>query len=345
MRSFIVKIFSIVLMFFGVRDENDLAGYAFLLCFGTVGNYLLNAISLKSLVRFDFTQIEIKKHLKPILTFFASVVAIEIYSLVDVTMLTAMLESKYVGYYTNSTKIVKMLANTLTAMSAVLMPRLSAYFGEMNYPKIEKLSQKFLYITMTLAVPCCIGIILTADHLVSVLLGNSFEPAVVTVQILSFLIPLMPLSGGVFCQLLLTSNNEKKYLMCVMTGAVVNVILNAILIVKQRQNGAAVASVIAELVVCFMMIHLSRKIVKVNIKKCGLWSIILSSMVMAISVVGVKAACCHTNVCFRLFLEVAIGVMVYLIMLVITKNILIEMIWKNSKNRRKKKGQNANLMG
>ena len=70
----------------------------------------------------------LKKHIAPIMTFFVSVIAIEIYSLLDVSMLTAMSNSMSVGYYSNSTKIVKAVANTLTGISAVLMPRFSLSF-------------------------------------------------------------------------------------------------------------------------------------------------------------------------------------------------------------------------
>jgi O-antigen/teichoic acid export membrane protein len=57
---------------------------------------------------------------------------------------------------------------------------------------------------------------------VEVLFGVEFLPAISTIRILSILIVLKPLSGGVFCQLLLTAGKEKSYLACVLIGTVVN---------------------------------------------------------------------------------------------------------------------------
>ena len=62
-------------------------------------------------------------------------------------MLTVMSNATSVGYYSNSTKIVKAAANTLTGISAVLMPRFSYLFSEDNKSEIKKLSRQFLNVT------------------------------------------------------------------------------------------------------------------------------------------------------------------------------------------------------
>lgn len=192
---------------------------------------MLNFINLKKYVKICFHNMVLKKHIAPIMTFFVSVIAIEIYSLLDVSMLTAMSNSMSVGYYSNSTKIVKAVANTLTGISAVLMPRFSYLFSENKKDEIKKLSGQFLNVTFLISIPCCIGIILTANQIVEVLFGGDFTPAIATIRILAALIVLMPLSGGVFCQLLLTSGKEKYYLFCVLSGTVVNALLNSWIVI------------------------------------------------------------------------------------------------------------------
>ena len=41
-RSLVIKIVSILLLFIFVRKKSDLVAYAFIICFGSIGNYLLN---------------------------------------------------------------------------------------------------------------------------------------------------------------------------------------------------------------------------------------------------------------------------------------------------------------
>ena len=156
-RSFVIKIVSLLLLFIFVRRKSDLVAYAFIICFGSIGNYVLNFINLKRYVKLSFCNISLKKHIRPIMTFFVSVIAIEIYSLLDVSMLTVMSNATSVGYYSNSTKIVKAAANTLTGISAVLMPRFSYLFSEDNKSEIKKLSRQFLNVTFLISVPCCCG--------------------------------------------------------------------------------------------------------------------------------------------------------------------------------------------
>lgn len=49
-RSFIVKGISLLLMFIFVRNKTDTVAYAIIVCFGTVGNYILNIVNLPSYV-------------------------------------------------------------------------------------------------------------------------------------------------------------------------------------------------------------------------------------------------------------------------------------------------------
>ncbi len=327
-RSLIVKILSVFLLFIFVRKETDLIAYALIICFGSVGNYILNFLNLRKYIRMQISGLNLKKHLVPVLTFFISVIAIEIYSLLDVTMLTAMTDSTCVGYYTNSTKIVKAVANTLTGVSAVLMPRFSYLFAEDDKKKIQELSGNFLNITFLISIPSCIGLILVADQLVTILFGAGFEPAIATIRILSFLIIFMPLSGGVFCQLLLTSGNEKKYLMCVLVGTIVNAALNSLFISRYAQNGAAAASVIAEMVISGMMIIASMRAVKVFMKKRDIISILCSVIMMIVVIILLKNIFFALPMWLELTTEILGAIIAYFAGIIFIKNSITQNLLK-----------------
>ena len=309
-RSFVIKIVSLLLLFIFVRRKSDLVAYAFIICFGSIGNYVLNFINLKRYVKLSFCNISLKKHIRPIM----------IYSLLDVSMLTVMSNATSVGYYSNSTKIVKAAANTLTGISAVLMPRFSYLFSEDNKSEIKKLSRQFLNVTFLISVPCCCGIILVADQIVEVLFGVEFLPAISTIRILSILIVLMPLSGGVFCQLLLTAGKEKSYLACVLIGTVVNAVLNYLLIPTFTQNGAAIASVVAEFTVSISMIVATRRTIKVNMCCRDVFSILTSAFFMSLTLVLCHKLFSGQAVWMRLLVEIVIAVLVYFVCVFMLKN-------------------------
>ncbi len=268
--------------------------------------------------------------------FFASVIAIELYSLLDVTMLTYMSDSYSVGYYSNATKIVKMFANTVTSIGAVLLPRLSFYFMEKKYVEVKKVIQNFLNVIMLLALPACIGMILTADQITYILFGNEFLESASTVRILAPLIILMPLSGGIFGQILLTSGEEKKYLFCVSTGAILNVILNAIFIPLWKQNGAAIASICTEFIVSLSMIWYSLKIIKIKISLSDIVKILISLIVLTFTVIIVKQFVVNRPHMLGLMIEVFCAVLSYMVSLVILRHEFIMTICKSLNFKRLK---------
>ena len=63
------------------------------------------------------------------------------------------------------------------------------------------------------------------------------------------------------------SGNEKKMILCVGTGAIVNIVGNAILIPMYQEYGAAIASVVSEIVVMIMYVNQGRRVFK--LEKCG----------------------------------------------------------------------------
>lgn len=318
-RSFIIKGVSVIALFLFVNDSTDIFYYAGIVCFGTVGNYLLNILNLYKYVNFSFESLSLNKHFKVIMTFFGSVIAIELYSLLDITMLTYMTDSNTVGYYSNSVKVIKMLANTMTAIGAVLLPRLSLYFIEKKYDDIHSIVQKFLDVIILISIPACIGIYIISDQIVYLLFGVDFTKSISTICILSPLIILMPLSGGVFGQLLLTSGEEKKYLKCVCLGAIFNFIFNYILIPSFGKNGAAFASVCTELIVSISMIFYTNKIIKVKLNKNNMLKVILSTLLFSLLLIIFRNKFTNLSILISLIIEIIVSVSIYAVCLCILK--------------------------
>ena len=167
---------------------------------------------------------------------------------------------------------------------------------------------------------------MVADMVVSILFGNSFMPAITTLRILTPLVIMMPLSGGVFGQLLLTTDNENKFLKSVVIGSVGNIILNMLLIPVLAQNGAAIASVVTEALVTILMIIQCRKMANIILDYKCLASIIFSACLMCGAIIIVKNYLGVNGSLIALIIDIVVGVIFYLIGLVITKNDMITTI-------------------
>ncbi|SDN05593.1 flippase [Bacillus sp. OK048] len=320
MRSLAIKVISLILMLILVKTKQDIWIYAIIVCFGTVGNYIFNMVQLRRYVNFRFFNLKVSRHFKPIIIFFASVLAIELYSLLDITMLTKMSNPESVGYFSNAVKIVKMLAGTFTAIGAVLLPRLSIYYSQNDLKRVEEVINTFLKIMIFISIPSCVGLVLISDKIVFVLFGRDFLPAIETIKILSPLLILMPLSGGVFGQLLLTTDKEKTFFKCVFFGTCVNVILNVILIPLYNQNGAAIASVATEAMVTALMLVACRKLTKIPLNVKYYLSIGISAFCMALVITLVEKIFSGVSLLPLMVLDVVLGALTYFIILLMLKN-------------------------
>lgn len=109
-RNTIVKLVSLASVFIFVKDSNDVLIYTLILGLSSlIGNitfwvYIPNSIG--------FREIKIENllaHLKASLALFIPQISIQIYLLLDRTLLGILTDSIQVGYYENSQKIVKII--------------------------------------------------------------------------------------------------------------------------------------------------------------------------------------------------------------------------------------------
>lgn len=248
LRSAAVKVLSILAMFLFVKEPEDDIIYGLILCMGVGGNYLFNICYARRSVKLTLRGLKPGRHIRPVLAIMISTAAASLYSKVDITMLGWLCGETAVGYYTSAHKVVSILLTLVTALSAVFLPRLS-YLYENDKHKFDEYINLGLKVVLFLALPCCVGLTLVADQLTLVLFGAEFLPAASVIRILSVFI-IVKGAGDLLCyQAVISSGKEKKLIGSRIAAGVTNILLNALLIPRYSYNGAAIASVVSELVV------------------------------------------------------------------------------------------------
>ena len=286
-RSLIVKIGMLIVLFISVKKPSDYINYAFVQVLGMAGNYILNILQLNKYdVRLEIKGISLRQHIKPILILLCTNIAIELYSLVDITMLSVFCSDEVVGYYTNATKLVKIIITVVAAIGGTLLPRLSSYYIQGNVEKCGELVSKTANVLFFVFAPCGVGLILLADKIMPMAFGDSFIPATVTLRIAALLIYALGFSNLFGTQVLMTFDKERQLMVCTLIGAFTNVILNSVLIPIYAQNGAAIASVISELLVTVFTIFFARKCIYIKIYLKDLVSSIVSTVIM-VALIGI----------------------------------------------------------
>lgn len=322
-RSFVIKLASLVLLFMLVRTTKDYVNYAIVNIIGVAGNNIVNCVNLRKYnIHYLFRNLNLKIHLKPVLILLCTTIAVELYTLVDTTMLTFMCSSKNVAYYTNSTRIVRMVITLVTAMGGVLLPRLSLYTSQGRFKDIEFIVNKMFRILFFLLIPCGIGLFFISDAVIILFFGESFREAITTLKIASLLIYALGFTNLFGTQILLTFGQEKKLFIATIFGAISNIFLNSMLIPVWEQNGAAIASVVSELIVTLITYYYTRKYVMFNNNRSTVIKTLLSSLFMGI-LLFILHIHINSNILY-LITALLVGVVVYFGTNLIMKNEVVE---------------------
>ncbi len=243
-RSVVFKLVTVVAIFFLVKTPQDILPFLLVSVFSNLLLQCWNVYTAIQKVGWVFADLKLKRHIQSLGIIFLTGVCTSVYTAFDTTILGLLDSVDEVGFYATSVRIAKMFIPIVSALSIVMIPKVVHGFGkdQMNYTYHQK---SFLFI-LELSVPLMFGIYLLAHEWVWLLAGNSFEPAVFTLQILSPVTLLVGLNNLFGMQMLSASGHERTLLSIVTLAMVISVVLNSCLIPYLHHTGAAIAMIVTE---------------------------------------------------------------------------------------------------
>jgi O-antigen/teichoic acid export membrane protein len=324
-RSILIKTISLVSIFLFVGCERDYLKYAIILVVATVGNYIFNVIHVFNYITCCPQKLSVKRHLGSVIVLFSTQIAVSLYALLDTTMIGIFCKEENVAYYSYPVTLVRTIVTIITAIGTVMLPRLTILVQEKKYIELKMLVETTLNILLFLSIPAFCGLLLVSRKLVLFFFGEAFEPAVNTIRILAFLIPIMSLGNLFGTQLLMAFNKEKQLLYSVVLGSIVNMSLNFILIRKYAQNGAAFASVVTELLVMLIQVILVNRNIRIKIDFFDLLKTIISVLFMCAVVLVINRV--FQNGLAGFFLSIMLGAIVYISVAIFLKEKVCVLLW------------------
>lgn len=320
-RSIIFQVISLVLMFLFVKKEGDYYIYAAINVLASVGGNIFDFIHARKYIkpRLCFNT-RIFCHLKTSCIFFASSIASSIYSNIDITMLGILCSDYCVGIYSVSVKIFSVIRSVLSAIMTVTNPRLTYYRMNNMENDFNHLVSRLIKTMFILVLPMIFGINLTAKEIIVVISGERYLDAVPSLRILSFAL-LASVLACITSSILLASKKEKLVLRGTVSAAIVNLALNTFFIPKWAQNGAALTTVLAEIVVFAVGYFYARK----NVKIIGIMQTVVDSVIGCCAMCAVSFIINEllSNYFLLLFVKVIVCMTLYFIILVLLKNDIV----------------------
>lgn len=240
-RTIAFQVISLILMFIFVHKSDDYIKYALITVLSSSGANIMNILYRKRYCKVRFTSnIDWKKHIVPIMLLFVMILSQTIFNTVDVTMLGLIKGDYEVGIFSSAQKMSSIINQLISSLMFVIMPKMSYLFAEGDYNKINKLLRKVLGFNILIGLPCVVGVACLSEDIIFIIAGKGFLQAAPVLSLLMIAL-FWGLFGGNFLgnAVLLPSKGEKYYMIVCCITAMVNIILNAILIPIFGAYGAA----------------------------------------------------------------------------------------------------------
>ena len=244
-RSLLVRVCSVIALFIFVKTREDLLYYAAIQVMATVGNNVFNFIRLRKYICWDMSclsGLQFKKHLQVSLRLFVLNLIVSLYVILDSVMLGFLKDDAAVGYYAGAMRMTKIVLGIVTSLGVVLLPRFSNLLSTGKRGEFINLGNKAISFTLAMVLPMTVGLILLAQPIILLFCGESYEPSILTLQILAPIIIFIGFSGLLGMQVLYPLGYEKLVIRATLLGAILNITLNLLLIPRYSQYGAAVAT-------------------------------------------------------------------------------------------------------
>ena len=202
-----------------------------------------------------------------------------IYIWTDSIMLSIFKNELDVGYYSVAYRMVLALSFITVAFNASIYPVLSRYYTSKPKKSINIIIEKYFSIMSLLGIPIGVGTTLLANKIIGIVFGPEYYPAAIALKILIWSLvfsyiscPFVKLFESINMQILVTK----------ITGisALINIIINYLLIPRYSIIGASVATLITEAIVAISLMLFAIKMNYFKFNYISILKVIIGSLLM-----------------------------------------------------------------
>ncbi|MBZ2405256.1 oligosaccharide flippase family protein [Liquorilactobacillus hordei] len=332
--SFFVQFFVYIGIIFLVKSSSDLIVYTLLQCLGiflsqaVVWSFIFKYVRLTNINFHSFL-----KHIKGSFQFFIPQVSIVLYNDLNKTLLGLFVSNAAVGYYANSTQLNNVIITFITTLDYVLLPHMTTLYALKSEKKIVEMMEKTVHFQLFLSIPIMFGMLTIYDKLVPWFFGNKFLFINNVIPYMTILIVIIPLGMSISRQFLMPVGKIGQYNRSVILGAVISILLNAILLPTIGFFGVVIANITAEFFVTItrLLSFLKDTDFTFDLKKIFVYS--FASVVMYIvtrELTDNLSSSIVTNL-----IQIVIAMTIYIVIVTLFKqNVILDILKKVLKKKR-----------
>ena len=280
-RQFVIRFFFIIFVFVLIKSQFDYVNYMRMQFGLSVLLAVINFNNLSihiSLNKETFSNLDLRKHIKPLLYIFLTIFSISIYFSLDTILLGFLANNESVGYYSTALKLNKLIIAVFGAVTVAIFPSLINLYHSQQIEKFRELIRQVFFVLVSLSIPAIVIFISCAKEIVHVLFSQNFDRSILPLQITAPLILIVSLSSIFGFQVLSALAKDRQILYSAIIGMSVSVVLSILLVPSLMEVGEAITILVTELSVSVSFIYFTKKYFKVG----GLTNMFLKQLVGAL---------------------------------------------------------------
>ena len=257
-----LSVLKLLFMLAGIYYQAPLAYFIFL---GFINCFVLLILLLYTRYKKEFTYLfQLKLDLSGSMTFIKQgflftilMAANVIYSKIDIIMIEKMIGSVEVGYYSGATKFIYPFMFISGAFMTAVFPKLAKHSEEKD--KFRNIQNTAVYYLGGIGVFLSILLYLGADIIFQLFFGDKYDNSIPIFKILVWFLAIVFIYGPISNSLV--AKNRIKFLVYLnLFMIILNVVLNFILIPNYGARGAAMTTIVCEIMILLSTILYSKKL-------------------------------------------------------------------------------------
>lgn len=289
-KSIIVKIIYFLAILLAVRNPHDIVIYAVIVSLTNFLNNIISFIYAKHRISFDFSKIQIKKYIKPLIAVLVITNADLLYSQLDRVMLGRYVSGVSVTVYYTAYYLISTLSAIPYSIINVSIPRLSYLLKNEGKEIYEEKLNNSISSLIFIIVPMCLGVFVLSKEAIILYAGKKYLMAIVPLMIACITRIFISLESVMNNLLMYPNNREDRILKVSLTCGISNLIINYLLVLfKIFSPLTALATTgLVELTIFIIHYTYARKKMNIDVRvfsKKNMTYILLSLLFIPISLI------------------------------------------------------------
>lgn len=289
-KSIIVKIIYFLAILLAVRNPHDIVIYAVIVSLTNFLNNIISFIYAKYRISFDFSKIQIKKYIKPLIAVLVITNADLLYSQLDRVMLGRYVSGVSVTVYYTAYYLISTLSAIPYSIINVSIPRLSYLLKNEGKEIYEEKLNNSISSLIFIIVPMCLGVFVLSKEAIILYAGKKYLMAIVPLMIACITRIFISLESVMNNLVMYPNNREDRILKVSLTCGISNLIINYLLVLfKIFSPLTALATTgLVELTIFIIHYTYARKKMNIDVRvfsKKNMTYILLSLLFIPISLI------------------------------------------------------------